>query len=62
MTIEAKKTAQPKWYTDMQGSGLASGKAAQEGVVARVEASVEERLAAVEQLLEDHGIFPREQK
>jgi hypothetical protein len=55
---KTKQAVQPKWFTDMQGAGQSTDA----GAIEKVEGTLEERLAAVEQLLEDHGIFPRDQK
>jgi len=54
-----KQPAQPKWFTDLKAKTPATGS----GQTAPAKTlSVEDRLTAVEKLLEAHGIVDRDRK
>ena len=56
MSNVAAKPAQPKWFTDLKAKAPATG------AKPATTLSVEDRLTAVEKLLEAHGIVDRDRK
>ena len=51
----SKPFEQPKWFTDLKSQGAVQGV----GAVPTPKASVEDRVTALEELLDLHGIRPK---